>query len=136
MTPQSRYVLDASALLAYLRNEQGADEVRKGLRGGAVISAVNWAEVLTKLADLGEDPEIAARQIMAQGLAGAALRILPFDEDLARQTAMLKTKTRPHGLSLGDRACLALGRHLSLPVLTADHQWRSLHIGVDVRAVR
>jgi len=136
MTAAPASVLDASAVLAYLRNERGSDVVRTALRSRAAISAVNWAEALSKLADLGEDPELAARRLFDQGLAGTALLVWPFEEEHARRAAGLRNQTRALGLSMGDRACLALGSALRLPVWTADRRWQSLKLNIEVRAIR
>jgi ribonuclease VapC len=129
-------VLDASALLAYLREEPGAPVVAEWLGRTAAISAVNWAETLAKLYDLGQDADSVARELVAGGIIGSALLIWPLDEDLARDVARLRRRTRALGLSIGDRACLALGIALQLPVLTADRLWRSLILGVEVRVIR
>lgn len=129
-------VLDASALLAYLRNEPGADHVRESLPQVAAISAVNWAEVLSKLADYGSDPRHEARQILEFGPLAKVLLVLPLDEPLAREIGHFRPLTRTAGLSLGDRACLALARRLGVPALTADRRWASLKLGVKVRAIR
>jgi PIN domain nuclease of toxin-antitoxin system len=114
----SRAVVDASALLALLNAEPGADHVA-GALPGAVVSAVNLAEVVAKLADAGVPPDEVGEIV-----AGLGLDVRPFDEALALATGLLRPKTRALDLSLGDRACLALGMHLSLPVVTAD---RALH---------
>lgn len=129
-------VLDASALLAFLLEEPGAERVIEPLARSAVINAVNWTEVLSKMSDLGGDVEDVARHLSSMGIMGRALRIEPFDETLARQAARMRPLTRELGLSLGDRACLALGHSLGLPVLTTDRTWQSLRIGVKVRCIR
>jgi len=129
-------VLDASALLAFLQDEPGADAVDAALFAGAAISAVNWAETLTKLVDFGHSVGEAELRMAATGVVHDALVVLPFDRDLARETAALRTTTRAVGLSVGDRACLALARRLALPVLTTDRAWRALRVGVEIRVVR
>jgi ribonuclease VapC len=129
-------VLDASALLAYLHHEPGYQPVVESLAQGVAISAVNWAEVLTKLSDIGLDAEGIASELTTGGLVGGSLQILPFDEPLARRAARLRSATRTLGLSLGDRACLALGQLLGVPVLTADRSWQSLRAGVKLRLIR
>lgn len=136
MNHSVKAVLDSSALLAYLRREPGCDAVIEALLAGAAISAVNWAETLSKLADLGRDPHQTAAALEAAGLLGQSLQILDFTDALARETAALRTATRGAGLSIGDRACLALGRTLKLPVLTADRLWRELRTGAQVRLLR
>ena len=123
-------VLDASALLALLGQETGAEEVSEALPH-AVVGAVNLSEVVGKLAERGM-PEAAIRS----ALDGLALAVHPFDAELAYATGMLRATTASLGLSLGDRACLALGRMLSLPILTADRSWKKLAIGVKIQVIR
>lgn len=124
-------VLDASALLAYLLDEAGAGEVEQALGDQAAIGAVNLAEVLSKLCDAGEDPDSAMG-----GITVLPLDVVPFDEDLAVESARLRPPSASAGLSLGDRACLALGRRLGRRVLTADGSWVGLIPDVDVVAIR
>lgn len=129
-------VLDASALLALLQDEPGAEAVGEALIGGAVISSVNWAEVLSKIVDFGRPIAEAERLIATTGVVGGNLAIVPFDRELARQVAELRGATRERGLSLGDRACLALARQLALPVLTTDRAWLKLRLAVEIRLAR
>jgi ribonuclease VapC len=129
-------VLDASALLAWLRLEPGALEVRTALDQTAAMSVVNWAEVLSKLSDLGQDPvEVQSRMFEAGGFQKDLL-LWPLDEAMAVEVAKLRAKTRSSGLSLGDRACVALGQHLRLPILTTDRAWKSLRLSVSVQLIR
>lgn len=123
-------VLDASALLALLNEEPGAELVEEAIPG-AVISTVNLSETVAKLAERGM-PEAEIR--VALGEIG--FRVVPFDEELSYLTGMLRVSTRSAGLSFGDRACLALGRRLNLPVFTTDRDWASLNVGVEVRLIR
>lgn len=129
----SSAVLDASAALAYLQGEPGADRVSRELGTGALMSTVNLAEVATKLAADGLD-EAAIRA------AFNVLEVTPesFDEADALSTGLLRPATRAFGLSLGDRACLALARQRGLPVLTADRAWRDVAgpLNVDVEVIR
>lgn len=129
-------VLDASALLAYLFEEPGAAEVERALKGQAVISAVNWAEVVSKFADRGESPDAARKRLIDHGVLGKVLNVVVFDEAQACETARLRQPTRRAGLSLGDRACLALGLSRNLPVMTAERSWRSLDVGVRLITIR
>lgn len=129
-------VLDASALLAYLRDEPGADEVTTAIGDGTSISAVNLAEVLSRVAARGADPGRLADQLRASGLLDGALTVEPFTAGDAIEAARLRPLTSGAGLSLGDRACLALGRRLSLPVLTADSAWAGIEVGVELRQIR
>jgi len=133
-TPSS--VLDASALLAWLREESGALTAEDALGRVAVMNVVNWAEVLTKLADLGQNPDEVRLRLVRQGVLGSALLLWPLDEDMALEIAKLRGSTRSSGLSLGDRACIALGQRLRLPILTADRAWKTLRLGVPIQLIR
>ena len=123
-------VLDASALLAFLQNEPGADKVEAVLTR-ACVSAVNLAEVFSKLVQHGKPLEAVTYQIDR-----VRLPVFPFDSGDAKLVASLWPPTRASGLSLGDRACLALGLRLGVPVLTAERAWATLKIGVDVGVIR
>jgi ribonuclease VapC len=136
MTLTPTTVLDASALLAYLQAEPGAAAVTTALIEGSAMSSVNWAETLSKLAERGQDPDRVVNQLTQQGLLNDALKIYPVDELQARAIAKLRLATQPQGLSLGDRACLALALQLNLPVLTCDRIWATLTIGVTVNVIR
>lgn len=130
-------VLDASALLAFLGNELGADVVEAALaEGNAVMHTVNWAEVLTKRAERGDDPASLAETLTQSGLIHQLLTIDPGQPEDAVQVAAFRMSTRPAGLSLGDRYCLALGIRLGAPVLTADRAWGSLNAGVQIDLIR
>lgn len=123
-------VLDASALLALLTKEPGAERVAQAIPG-AVISAVNLSEVVAKLTGGGMPPETARQLLSILGL-----EVVSFDEEHAYETGFLHVETKDFGLSLGDRACLGLARSFQLPVLTADRAWQKLSIGVTVQPVR
>ncbi|WP_135257201.1 type II toxin-antitoxin system VapC family toxin [Thermus caldilimi] len=127
-----RVLLDASALLAFLLKEPGGERVKEALLQGAVMGAVNLAEVGSKLAERGLDPGEVFARLRARGILGQTLEVFPFTEEDALEAARL----RPLGLSLGDRACLALARCLGLPALTADASWEGLAVGVRVEVVR
>jgi ribonuclease VapC len=126
----NRVILDASALLAFLFDESGADVVAAFLPH-ASLSAVNYCETLTKSVERGKPLAESVRL-----LTRLRLSVVAFDAELAAVTASLRPMTRPLGLSLGDRACLALGLTLNLPVVTADREWIRLNIGVSVQCVR
>ncbi|MEZ0321389.1 MAG: type II toxin-antitoxin system VapC family toxin [Thermus sp.] len=123
-------LLDASALLAYLHREPGFEEVRQALREGAAISAVNLAEVVGKLRSKGKDADRIVARLLAMGL-----EVVPFTLEEALEAGTLDPLTRPLGLSLGDRACLATGKVRGLEILTADRAWSQVP-GVRVRVVR
>jgi len=126
-----RIVLDASAILAVINGEPGADTLTPDLLARAVASAVNLAEVQTKLVSRGWT------SAQAWDDATSPVReVLPFDEEQARITGDLVTQTGPLGLSLGDRACLALGIALKLPVYTAERAWKKLKISVPIHVIR
>jgi PIN domain nuclease of toxin-antitoxin system len=124
-------VLDASALLAYVLGEPGSEAVEEAIAESGAIGAVNLAEVLAKLADGGAEPGEAMDR-----LGVLPIEIVPFDEAAAVETARLRPATSSAGLSLGDRACLAVARLLDRPVLTADAAWAGLVPDVDVRVIR
>jgi PIN domain nuclease of toxin-antitoxin system len=126
----SKFVLDTSAFLAVAHVEPGAERVRPVLRE-SVISAVNFSEVLQKLVRKGMS--LASAEEEVQRFIGG---IVPFDQEQASIAAGLESVTRPFGLSLGDRACLALGIRLDLPILTADQVWAKLEIGVVIELIR
>ncbi len=129
-------VLDASALLAFIQDERGASVVADALAGTAAISVVNWAEVLSKVAENGGDAGELATGLRDHGFAGELLAIEPMTEADCLTVAWMRPATRTAGLSLADRTCLALARRLGLPVLTADRSWSDLGVGVDVRLIR
>jgi ribonuclease VapC len=123
-------VVDASAVIALLVGEPFTRFDPLHL-AGASISAVNLSEVLARLQEIGM-PESEA----ATAVARLSLRVVAFDEPQARAAARLRSATRHAGLSLGDRACLALGQSLGCPVVTADRIWASLAVGVEIVVIR
>jgi len=123
-------VLDASALLALLQAEPGGDVVQELLETAA-ISSVNWSEVVQKALDWQTEIEGLRQELEVLGL-----EVLPFTAVLAEATAHLRPLTREAGLSLGDRACLALAGALSLPAVTADRIWPDLGLPLEIRVVR
>lgn len=129
-------VLDASALLALAYDEPGAGRVEPALRGGALIAAVNWAETLSRMAERGEPVDVSVPRLRTRITRIGTLLIVPFDEAQAEQVARLRMPTKSLGLSLADRACLALGRLRRLPVLTTDRAWRSLHLSIKIDVIR
>ena len=125
----SEAVLDSSALLALLWNEPGADYVAAALPG-ALLSSVNLAEVVTKLCERGLSASEGRELVESLGVV-----VVDFDADQAEATAALRDSTRSLGLSLGDRACLALARRRNCPALTADAAWLKAQ-GFEVRFIR
>jgi ribonuclease VapC len=125
-----RCVLDASALLAMLQGEPGGESVEKIL-AKAVMSSVNWSEVLQKAMEQQTQVEGLRQDLEALGLT-----ILPFTAEHAESTARLRPQTRHVGLSLGDRACLALAADLRLPAITVDRIWKQADLGIEVQLVR
>jgi ribonuclease VapC len=126
----ARTVLDASALLAFVNREPGAEKVTAVL-GDAVISTVNFCEVVTKLALKSGLPH----RVLSE-LTDHALKVVDFDRSLAEDTGLLAPVTRGRGLSLGDRACLALARREDAIALTADNAWRQVDLGIDIQFIR
>jgi PIN domain nuclease of toxin-antitoxin system len=123
-------VLDASALLAWLQDEPGADTVDAVLNE-AVMSTVNWAEVYQKA--LAHNVDTAN---LREDLESLGMRIEPFTTGQAETAAGLWQHTRSAGLSLGDRACLALASELKHPVLTTDKVWTELGLDLEIHAIR
>jgi len=123
-------VLDSSAILAVINAESGADRVIEVL-GGALLSAVNHAEVITKLVERGIARELARATVLNIGV-----QVLDFGIDLADRTGELRRETRRLGLSLADRACLALAERERVPVLTADRKWAEVDLAIDIRLIR
>ncbi len=126
----NKVVVDASAVLALLNQEDGSEEISQ-LIGNAVISSVNLSEVVAKLTD-----KRMTKTDIEQILSNLNLEIIPFSNQQAFRAGMLRPLTKSFGLSLGDRACLALGIALNLPVITTDGVWANLNLGVEIRVVR
>lgn len=126
----ARHVLDSSVVLAGLLQEPGGD-VFRDLMPDALMCAVNVTEIVTRLYDKGWPMGLAASET-----AKLVSRVAPFDDPLAFRAGWLRVETRDLGLSLGDRACLALAMAAGLPVYTADRDWSSLDLGIDIRVIR
>jgi ribonuclease VapC len=126
----SKYVLDASALLALLNDEPGAHRVREIL-SESVIGSVNLCEVVAKLTDAGMSLLDARTSIEL-----IHIEATPFDAELAYKAGVLITQTKRLGLSLGDRACLALGMMLKQTVVTTVRAWSRLKLDVKVEVIR
>ncbi len=101
------------------------------------MSVVNWVEVLSKLAERGEDPELAAVEMEEAGLIGGVVSMEMLTAEDAVQIARLRPLTRSRGLSLADRACLVLARRLGVSVVTADGTWAGIpNLGIDITLIR
>lgn len=125
-------VLDASALLALINREPGADLVKSTLPD-ALMSAVNLAEAVRVLCRTSFSLDEATT--MLSMLIG---NVIPFERPHAYRTGILQGLAHTYGLSLGDCACLSLAMDEGLPVLTADSVWSKLshEIEVEVRLIR
>lgn len=126
-------MLDASALLAILNQEPGSEIFTEQfeLLESARMSAVNVAEAYGKLVAVGIDPEDAWEAVTAP-----VSEIVDFDKDQAKMAGSLLPQTRSLGLSLGDRACLALAIALGAPVYTADRAWKNLRLRISIHIIR
>lgn len=126
----SEHILDASAVLASILREPGFEAVNAVVRE-SYVSTVNLAEVASKLADRGySDASVdwTIREVAAV--------VVPFSDTTAIATGLLRPATRTAGLSLGDRACLALAIELDLPALTADRRWKHVRTRAKVELIR
>jgi PIN domain nuclease of toxin-antitoxin system len=119
-------VLDSSAVIALVRREQGWEKVNAAL-DRSVISAINLAESMTKLIRQGGEPRLVERLLRALDL-----EVIPWDEELAWASRDLCALAWTNGISLADRACLTLARHLNLAAMTADSEWKKAGHGVQV----
>jgi PIN domain nuclease of toxin-antitoxin system len=117
-------------VLASLFGEPGGDDVDAAIEE-SLLSAANYAEIITKLIDKGVSPQ-DARDATSQ----LRCEVAPVDEERALAAGVLHARTRGKGASLGDRFCLALAQELGLPVLTADRRWKDLDLGVEVTLIR
>ena len=135
----SEPVLDASAVLAYLNAERGADAVEEALGSGARVGIVNWAEVLSKVAEKGGDPGVLEDRLERTGVLGQTLEVMPVTRQDALTVGKLRPLTKDAGLSLADRSCLALAIRLGVPTLTTDRNWKEIcteTLGVEVNLIR
>ena len=125
-------ILDASALLALLLGEPGADKV-KAVLTDAAMATVNVAEVVGHFARAN-----ASENDVRSLLDPLPFERVPFDDELAYAAGLLLPLTKPAGLSFGDRACLALARRLRVKALTADRGWGPVAdaIGIEVETIR
>jgi ribonuclease VapC len=127
-----KVVLDASAVLAYLQDENGSEKVHEILADGrGLLSAVNYAEVVGKLLEAG-----MAEATVKEVLELLEVHIEPLNDKQAWKTGSLRLATKELGLSLGDRACLALAYIKKLPVITADKNWDKLEMDLKIIQLR
>jgi PIN domain nuclease of toxin-antitoxin system len=128
----SDIVLDASALLALLKDEPGGEKVAEGL-SASCISAVNYAEVVSYFIHAG----MPASAVDAM-LSPLPITIVAANADLATLAGRLRATTAEAGLSLGDRFCIALAVREGLPAWTADRQWRAIsgQVGAEIVLIR
>jgi ribonuclease VapC len=126
-------ILDASALIALLHDEPGSDAVVDAITETAAVSVVNWAEVLSKIAADGDDPQQVVDNLQA---SESPLILEPLTEADCIEIARMRPLTKAQGLSLADRACLALARRLDIPVITADREWAGLDLDITIRLIR
>jgi ribonuclease VapC len=123
-------VLDASAVLAMLWHEHGGDRVA-AISEDTIVSVVNLSEVVAKMLDRGFT-ETQAREVADQ----IESTVIPFDEEQALAAGLLRAATRARGLSLGDRACIALALARGARIMTADRAWADLDAGVVIEVIR
>jgi PIN domain nuclease of toxin-antitoxin system len=124
-------VLDASALIALILREPGSERLTPRLMSAAITSAVNLAEVHGKLLRSGfssDDAWTAANEPIKE--------VVPFSAEQAKTAGDLTLQTRALGLSLGDRACLALALSMNAPVYTTDRSWGKLDLGIRIYSLR
>jgi PIN domain nuclease of toxin-antitoxin system len=123
-------VFDSSAVLAVILNEPGSQKVVSILEGG-LLSTVNLAEVHTRLLQRGAAADHAWNRIFS-----LQCEVCFFSDEQARIAAELMAVTRPFGLSLGDRACLALAIQRKATVYTTDRAWKNLSLGIEIEVIR
>jgi PIN domain nuclease of toxin-antitoxin system len=124
-------VFDASAMLALIQHERGAENLTDEILENAVASTVNLAEVQSKLVKASNDPDRAWVAALSSITA-----IEPFTREQAKIAGDLIATTAKYGLSLGDRSCLALAIALKAPVYTTEQSWKNLKVGVQIHVIR
>jgi PIN domain nuclease of toxin-antitoxin system len=127
----SDVVFDASAILALLQQEPGAEKLTIDIRKNAVVSTVNLAEVQSKLVKMRNDPDKAWEAALASIAA-----VEPYTIEQAKIAGSMIATTEKYGLSLGDRSCLALAIALKAPVYTAEKAWKNLSVGIPIHVIR
>jgi PIN domain nuclease of toxin-antitoxin system len=127
----SEFVLDSSILLAIFNHEPGWEAAEELVTPGCLMSSINLSEVVAKLRERG----VSESDVEVE-LGGIDVDVVPFSEAQAMDAGFLRPMTKANGLSLGDRACIALARQVRLPALTTDRRWRGLELGIEIRLVR
>ena len=123
-------VLDTSAVVALMLKERGAEAIEPYLEG-ALVSAVNFAEIGAKMLERGATLNLVETELRAAGIA-----VIPFDEEQALETARLRPLTKERGLSLGDRACLALAARTGRIAVTSDREWTEVGLPIEIKLFR
>lgn len=126
----TRYVYDSSALLAIILGEPGADVASANITN-AMVSSVNLAEIFSRAEDKGIPADKTERFLI-----GKEVRFVDFDADLARVVGAMRAKTRSRGMSIGDRACIALALRERATIMTADRIWAELDLPCKVELIR
>jgi len=126
----THYVYDSSALLAILLDEPGADVAAARIEG-AMMSTVNVAEIFSRASDNGIPVEKTERFLRGKGV-----RFVDFDIELARAVGAMRAGTRKIGLSIGDRACIALAEREDATIVTADRTWATLDLPCKIELIR
>ena len=129
-TTMTDVVLDSSAVIAFLQREPGSDLVAKVITR-SIISTVNAAEVVAKLTQFGLTADEAVDSVRA-----LPTRKLPFDLHQALNAGTMWARSKSVGLSLGDRACLALAEAMQIPAMTSDRRWMKFKTAVEIRLIR
>jgi ribonuclease VapC len=126
----SNVAIDASALIAFLRSEPGADVVQRYLRG-SIISAISLSEVFEKTPNLDQSGD----RVLAL-LRNWQVTVVPFEAEQAAIAARIKSMIGNPDISFADRACLAVAQSSSVPALTANRTWMSLSIEAEIILIR
>lgn len=127
----NRIVLDASVVLAIIHQEPGSEKLTPELLTISAMSTVNLTEAQSKLVISGWNADEAWLDATSP-----VDEIVPFTASQSRMAGKLVVQTQPFGLSLGDRACLALALELNAPVYTADRSWKKLKLGIRIHSIR
>lgn len=122
--------------MAFMHGEEGRSVVAATLANRSAISVINWAEVLSKVAESGGDPIALEIDYRERGFIGGVLTIEGVTEADCVQIARLRPLTTRQGLSLADRACLVLAVRLEVPALTTDRAWGKSDVGAEVQLIR